>query len=102
MIYAGGNRGRDLAIGPEVHYQLGPMVLIAKYFRDTLVQNRPCGNAFWIEFAVPLSRPHPKLQAQRHESVELKGCKEPWSVATDSSRNARVNRVYATLRYTLP
>jgi hypothetical protein len=65
VIYAGGNRGRDLAIGPEVHYQLGPMVLIAKYFRDTLVENRPHGNALWVEFAVPLSRPHPKLQAQR-------------------------------------
>jgi hypothetical protein len=65
VIYAGGNRGRDLAIGPEVHYQLGPMVLIAKYFRDTLVENRPHGNALWIELAVPLSRPHPKLQAQR-------------------------------------
>jgi hypothetical protein len=63
-IYAGGNQGRDLAIGPEVHYQLGPLILIAKYFRDTLVENRPSGNAFWIEFAVPLTRPHPKQQAQ--------------------------------------
>ena len=65
VIYAGGNRGRDLAIGPEVHYQLGSMVLIAKYFRDTLVENRPHGNAFWVEFAVPLSHGHGKLQAQR-------------------------------------
>jgi len=65
VIYAGGNQGRDLAIGPEVRYQLGPMVLIAKYFRDTLVQNRPLGNEFWIEFAVPLSHPHPKPQVQQ-------------------------------------
>ena len=63
-IYAGGNRGRDLAIGPEVHYQTGPVILIAKYFRDTMVENRPCGNAFWIEFAVPLSHPHQKQQAR--------------------------------------
>jgi hypothetical protein len=41
------------------------MVLIAKYFRDTLVQNRPLGNEFWIEFAVPLSHPHPKPQVQQ-------------------------------------
>jgi hypothetical protein len=64
VLYAGGNQGRDLAIGPEVHYQVGPLVLIAKYFRDTLVENRPTGNAFWIEFAVPLARPHPRQQAQ--------------------------------------
>ncbi|MGA2985296.1 MAG: transporter [Terriglobia bacterium] len=64
VIYAEGNQGRDFAIGPEVHYQLGPMVLIAKYFRDTLVENRPCGNAFWIEFAIPLSHGHAKQQVQ--------------------------------------
>ena len=65
VIYAGGNRGRDLAVGPEVRYQLGPTVLIAKYIRDSLVQNRPCGNAFWIEIALPLSRPHANLQAKQ-------------------------------------
>jgi len=65
VICAGGNQGRDLTIGPEVRYQLGPTVLIAKYFRDTLVQNRPLGNEFWIEFAVPLSHPHPKQQASK-------------------------------------
>jgi len=64
VIYAGGNQGRDLAIGPEVHYQLGPMVLIAKSFRDTMVENRPHGNAFWVEFALPLSRGHARQQAQ--------------------------------------
>jgi len=65
VIYADGNRGRDLAIGPEVRYQLGHMVLIAKYFRDTLVQYRPSGNAFWMEFAVPLTRGRAKLEAER-------------------------------------
>ena len=53
-IYAGGNQGRNLAIGPQVRYQLGRMALIAKYQRDTLVQNRPCGNAFWVEVGMPL------------------------------------------------
>lgn len=65
LIYDGGFKGRDLAVGPEVRYQFGPTVLIVKYFRDTLVENRPCGNAFWIEFAVPLSHPHPRQQAAR-------------------------------------
>lgn len=65
MIYAGGYQGRDLAIGPEVRYHLGHAVLIAKYFRDTLVENRPSGNAFWIEFALPLSLGTLKQQAQR-------------------------------------
>lgn len=64
VLYNGGNQGRDFAIGPEVRYQLGPMVLIAKYFRDNLVQNRPIGNAFWIELAVPMTRPHQRQQAQ--------------------------------------
>jgi len=64
VITAGGNQGRNLAIGPEARYELGHVVLIAKYFRDTLVQNRPMGNEFWIEFAVPLSHPHLKQQAQ--------------------------------------
>jgi len=65
VTYEEGNQGRNLAIGPEVRYELGHMVLIAKYFRDTLVQNRPMGNECWIEFAVPLSHPHLKQQAQR-------------------------------------
>jgi hypothetical protein len=62
---AGGNRGRDFAVGPEVRCHFGHVVLIAKYQRDTLVQNRPEGNALWIEFAVPISRGQPKQEAQR-------------------------------------
>jgi hypothetical protein len=66
VIYAGGYQGRDLTIGPEVRYHLGHTVLIAKYFRDTLVENRPSGNAIWIELAVPVSHGngHAKQQAQ--------------------------------------
>jgi hypothetical protein len=56
-VYEDGNRVRDLGIGPEVRYQVGPMVLVGKYFRDTLVQNGTRGNAYWIELAVPLSHP---------------------------------------------
>jgi len=51
-----GNRGRDLAIGPELRLPIGRhSILAVKYFRDTLVQNRPCGNAFWFEMGIPLT-----------------------------------------------
>ena len=65
VIYADGNKGRDFTIGPEIRYHLGHVVLIAKYQRDSWVQNRPCGSALWIEFAVPFSHPHPTLESQR-------------------------------------
>jgi hypothetical protein len=51
-----GNRGRDVAIGPEVRVHVGHMALIAKYQRDTLVENKPCGNMFWIQMGLPLGR----------------------------------------------
>lgn len=54
-----GNRGRDLAIGPEVRFNLishGGFAI--KYLRDTLVQNRPPTNAFWFQVAVPMSIGH--------------------------------------------
>lgn len=65
LAVSSGNRGRDFAIGPEIRYHLGHVVLIAKYQRDTLVRNRPVGNALWLEFAVPISRAKPKQEAQR-------------------------------------
>jgi hypothetical protein len=55
-VFAGGFRGRDFAIGPEFRFKLGPHSGFAlKYQRDTLVQNRPRGNALWFQFGVPLS-----------------------------------------------
>jgi hypothetical protein len=52
---AGGNRGRDLAIGPQLRVFLGPHSGFAmKYFRDTLVENKSRGNAFWFQVGVPL------------------------------------------------
>jgi hypothetical protein len=51
-----GNRGRDLAIGPEARIHCGEHFLFAvKYFRDTLVENRPRGNAFWFQMGIPLT-----------------------------------------------
>jgi hypothetical protein len=54
-IAGDGNRGRDLTVGPEARIQMTDHLLIAvKYFRETLVENRPSGNAFWFELATPL------------------------------------------------
>jgi hypothetical protein len=52
----GGNRGRDLAVGPEFRYFFGEHKAFAfKYTRDTLVQNKPRGNSFWFQLGMPLS-----------------------------------------------
>jgi hypothetical protein len=53
---AGGNRGRDLAIGPQARIFFGTHSAFAfKYYRDTLVQNKPRGNAFWFQLGIPLN-----------------------------------------------
>jgi hypothetical protein len=55
--FDGGFRGRDLAVGPQVRCPLGKHGGFAlKYYRDTLVQNKPRGNAFWFQFSVPLGK----------------------------------------------
>jgi len=53
-VYADGNRGRALGIGPEVRMHLGRTILIAKYLRDTLVHGRPVGNMFRLQWGIPL------------------------------------------------
>jgi hypothetical protein len=55
LLYEGGFRGRDLAIGPQIRFPLGKHGGFAvKYYRDTLVQNRPRGNAVWFQIAIPM------------------------------------------------
>lgn len=50
------NRGRDLAIGPELRFFFGQHGAFAlKYFRDTLVENKPRGNAFWFQLGIPVN-----------------------------------------------
>jgi hypothetical protein len=59
--YDGGFKGRTLQVGPQVRFPMGKGGGFAfKYYRDTLVQNRPRGNAFWFQISVPvkLSRGH--------------------------------------------
>lgn len=53
-----GNRGRDMAFGPEIRYHMGKMALIAKYQRDALVENRPVGNSFWLQLGLPIGKGH--------------------------------------------
>lgn len=51
-----GFRGRDLAVGPEARIHFGKRsVLAVKYIRDTLVENKPKGNAFWFQMGIPVS-----------------------------------------------
>ncbi len=55
--FDGGFRGRDLALGPQVRCPLGKRGAFAlKYYRDTLVQNKPRGNAFWFQFSLPIGK----------------------------------------------
>ena len=57
QVFQGGFRGRDLALGPQLRAPLGKHGGFAvKYYRDTLVENKPHGNAFWFQMSVPLGR----------------------------------------------
>lgn len=56
LIVGDGNRGRDLAIGPEVRVHVGEREGFAlKFLHDTLVQNKPRGNAYWFQMGIPIS-----------------------------------------------
>jgi hypothetical protein len=56
LIVGDGSRGRDLAVGPEVRIHVGGHAGIAfKYMRDTMVENKPRGNAFWFQMGVPFN-----------------------------------------------
>jgi len=57
VIFLDGFRGRDLAFGPQARFPLGKHGGFAvKYYRDTLVENKPRGNAFWFQLSVPIGR----------------------------------------------
>jgi hypothetical protein len=54
-----GYKGRALDLGAQVSMPIGRRGGMAfKWERDTLVQNKPQGNAFWFQFAVPFSYLH--------------------------------------------
>ena len=51
--YLDGYRGRDLGIGPQLRINLSHGGMAFKYLRDTLVENKSKGNAFWFQIGVP-------------------------------------------------
>ena len=52
-----GFRGQQMALGPQVRWNFGPgKGLLFKYQREFDVRNRPEGNKFWLEFALPIGR----------------------------------------------
>ncbi len=56
LAVPGGNRGRDLAVGPQLRVFMTKHTAFAvKYFRDTLVENKPSGNGIWFETGFPIS-----------------------------------------------
>ena len=56
IAVAGGNRGRDLAIGPAARVTLGKQSgFTVKYTHDTLVENRSRGGSLWFQIGFPLS-----------------------------------------------
>jgi len=53
VSYLNGYRGRDLSIGPQLRINLPHGAFAFKYLRDTFVENKPKGNAFWFQIGVP-------------------------------------------------
>ena len=48
-----GNRGQAFAAGPQVRYQLGRGGIALKWLHEMAVENRPVGNRFQLQFAIP-------------------------------------------------
>jgi hypothetical protein len=53
-----GNQGRNVAFGPQIRYHFAHYAMILKWQKDFLTENRPAGNALWLEVGVPLGHPH--------------------------------------------
>jgi len=53
-----GNRGRSVQFGPEIRCHFKHYVMALKYEKDFLTENRPVGNAFWIQFGIPIKAGH--------------------------------------------
>ncbi len=58
LTYLDGNRGRNLAFGPEIRYHFQRYSMILKWEKDFLAQNRPVGNSLWLQIGIPLAQPH--------------------------------------------
>jgi hypothetical protein len=55
-MYLDGNRGRNVAFGPEIRYHFNHYAMILKYEKDFLTENRTVGSALWLQFGIPLGR----------------------------------------------
>lgn len=53
-VFNNGNRGRVIAIGPQIRYDWKLGGIVAKWQKEFAVENRPAGDRFWIQFAVPI------------------------------------------------
>jgi len=58
LVYGGGNRVRNFAVGPEIRYHFDHYAMTLKYQKDFLTENRPVGNAFWFQVGVPIGSTH--------------------------------------------
>jgi hypothetical protein len=52
-LFLDGHRGQAFAIGPQVRYQLGRGGNTLKWQHEMAVKNRPVGDRFQVQFAVP-------------------------------------------------
>lgn len=48
-----GHRGRAFAVGPQIRYQFARGGIAFKWLHETSAENRPEGNRFQLQFAVP-------------------------------------------------
>ena len=60
LIYLDGNLGRNVEFGPEIRCHFQHYVMALKWEKDFATENRPVGNSFWIQFGIPLGKPHPE------------------------------------------
>ncbi len=58
VVYLGGNRGRNFAFGPELRCHFKHYTAALKCQKDFLTENRPVGNAFWLQVGVPFGHAH--------------------------------------------
>jgi hypothetical protein len=54
VIVGNGERGRNVAFGPQLRYHAGRTGIVLKWEHDTLTRNRTSGNAFWLQVGIPL------------------------------------------------
>ena len=56
-VGADGFRGKQNALGPQIRWNFGPgKGILFKYQREFAVENRPQGDKFWFEFAIPIGK----------------------------------------------